>query len=228
MGDYFGSKGKSDPSYKKRSHPLGLVSLSGQQIRSFIAIELTEDVRREAARISQRLQEGVYGVKWVDPKNLHLTVKFLGGVAPETLDRVKETVGPVTAGFNPVELRLAGAGSFPPRGRPRVIWLGVQGHLDRLAGLAAAVEAALEPLGFEPEGRSFSPHLTLGRIKRTRGKKSRGGSYLNGDILRERLSDMADVQAGEFVVRELVLFQSVLSPAGPTYTALARFPLTDA
>ncbi len=198
------------------------------KIRSFIAIELPEDVRRQAARLSERLADGVHGVKWVVPQNLHLTVKFLGGVEPETLDQVMETVGPVAARFNPVELRLAGAGSFPPRGRPRVIWLGVQGHLDRLAGLAAAVETALEPLGFEPEGRPFSPHLTLGRVKKTRKKKSRPGAGLDADLLRERIVEMSEAEAGEFVVRELVLFQSVLSPAGPTYTLLARFPLTDA
>lgn len=202
--------------------------MSGQQIRAFIAIELPDDVRRQAARVSDRLQEGVYGVKWVEPKNLHLTMKFLGGVEPETLELVKETVGQVTAGFNPVELRLTGAGSFPPRGRPRVIWLGVEGHLDRLAGLAAAIETALEPLGFAPEGRTFSPHLTLGRVKKTRKKKSRPGTGLDADRLRDRISEMAEAGAGEFVVRDLVLFQSVLSPAGPTYTALARFPLTDA
>ncbi|MBU0516665.1 MAG: RNA 2',3'-cyclic phosphodiesterase [Proteobacteria bacterium] len=201
--------------------------MSGQTIRSFIAVDLPPEVRREAARLAERLAAGVYGVKWVEPKNLHLTVKFLGGVEPETLDRVERAVATVTAGFSPVELRLAGAGSFPPRGRPRVIWLGVHGHLDRLAGLAAAIETALEPLGFEPEGRPFSPHLTLGRVKKTRKSRSGPGTDLDAGLLRGRIMDLAEAQAGIFVVRELVLFQSDLSPAGPTYTPLARFPLTD-
>jgi 2'-5' RNA ligase len=204
------------------------MALSDQPIRSFIAIDLPEDVRREAGRISGRLQEGIYGVKWVEPKNLHLTVKFLGGVEPETLDLVKETVGPIAARFQPIELGLAGAGSFPPRGRPRVIWLGVHGGLDHLAALAGNIETALEPLGFEPEDRPFSPHLTLGRVKQGRRKKSGRGPDPDPGQLQGRILELAEVRAGEFSVNELVLFQSVLSPAGPTYRPLARFPLTGA
>jgi 2'-5' RNA ligase len=198
--------------------------LSDQPIRSFIAIDLPEDVRREAGRISERLQQGIYGVKWVEPKNLHLTVKFLGGVEPEILERIKDTVGPIATRYEPIEIELAGAGSFPPRGRPRVIWLGVNGQLDQLAALAKNIETALEPLGFEPEGRKFSPHLTLGRVKQGRRKKR--GPEPNPGQLRGRILELADARAGQFLVNELVLFQSVLSPAGPTYTPLARFPLT--
>ncbi len=198
--------------------------MSEQPIRSFIAIDLPEDVRREAASVSERLQAGVYGVKWVEPKNLHLTVKFLGGVAPDTLERVKETVGPIAARFSPIEIGLAGAGSFPPRGRPRVIWLGVHGGLDLLAALAKNIETALEPLGFQPENRPFSPHLTLGRVKQGRGKKR--GPEPDPGQLKGRILELAEVEAGEFFIHELVLFKSSLSPAGPTYTPLARFPLT--
>lgn len=189
-------------------------------VRAFVAVELSEEVRENAGRIADQLQQAGQGVKWVAPENMHLTLKFLGNVPEELLPRVSDALTDSTRNFGPIELTVGGVGSFPPKGKPRVIWLGVSGQTKRLTQVAGLIDTALETVGFTPENRPYSAHLTLGRIKG--GRKKKGGGDTNWRLI---LPDYAGVEVGDLTVSEVVLFKSDLTPEGPIYTALERFGL---
>ena len=183
-------------------------------IRSFFAISLPETWSRELARLQDRLKKTRADVKWVRPESVHLTLKFLGHVPEQTLTELSQAALNLVARHAAPTLRLEGAGVFPNRGRPRVVWLGLNGHLDRLSILQKDLETVAAQYGFEPENRPFRPHLTLGRVRSGQGRL---------DLL-EAL-DKIQPSPFEFTAREVVLFKSDLKPAGAIYTALKKLPL---
>lgn len=188
--------------------------------RLFVALEPQEPVRRRLAALATELQRAAGPaageVRWVPPGNVHLTLQFLGAVPEERVPAVEAALreAAATAG-RPLSLALHGAGGFPNARRPRVIWAGLQGDLAPLAALVAELGARLGKLGYPPEARSFSPHLTLGRARDARGAAGLGGA----------LAAAAQGEATPWRAAELVLFESHLSPRGPRYDAIARVPL---
>jgi 2'-5' RNA ligase len=154
-------------------------------------------------------------VAWVAPDNLHLTVKFLGGVEPGQVEAVTAALRATVSATPPFELAIAGLGAFPTASRPRVIWAGVSGGREPVCRLAGEVEAALEPLGFAPESRPFSPHLTLGRIREPRPDRRLAALIARG----------AGRAFGDLRVTSVSLMRSVLGPGGPRYSELAAVAL---
>lgn len=137
-----------------------------EQIRSFIAIELPDEFRLALARLQERLKSGSRAlVKWVDPQGIHLTLKFLGNISPDMVGRITTALEGAVRGMSPFHLEAGGLGAFPSLKRVRVVWVGIAGEVDRLSRLQRSIESALVPLGFAPESRTFSPHLTLGRLR---------------------------------------------------------------
>jgi 2'-5' RNA ligase len=136
-------------------------------VRTFIAIPLTRPVLDYLEELQLMLSRGEGGAagRWVRPEGIHLTLKFLGDVPSDKLSDVYRAVQQACDGRRPFEIEVGGLGCFPNARRPRVIWAGVHEESGQLADLQRAVEAALEPLGFPREGRAFTPHLTLARIK---------------------------------------------------------------
>ncbi|UCC64164.1 MAG: RNA 2',3'-cyclic phosphodiesterase [Anaerolineae bacterium] len=191
-----------------------------EQIRTFIAIELSRELQDSLGRIQDELKRQVSerSVRWVKPEGVHLTLKFLGDVPAPRVASVSQAVESACLGFGPFAIELAGLGCFPNLRRPRVVWVGVGEPTGTLARLQRAVESALAGLGFEPEGRSFKPHLTLGRVQHRVGQ---------GD--RERLGELiAGYEAGrlgDMLVAAVNVMRSDLRPGGAVYTALARVPL---
>ena len=186
-------------------------------MRAFIAVDLDTAIRQRLAAAQERLRGAGCTIKWVRPDRMHLTLKFLGEIDPGAVGDVADAMAAATEVVAPFELRLLGLGSFPPRGAPRVVWAGVVDASGQLAALHKRLERELGTLGFEGEPRAFRPHLTLGRVKEPRG----------GDRLRAAVGAEPDVDLGGQTVEELVLFESVLSSQGPTYTALRRAPLSE-
>jgi 2'-5' RNA ligase len=133
----------------------------------------------------------------------------------EQVADLKERVAPEALNWPPLALTYAGIGAFPEGGAPRVLWAGATGEIDRLAALAQAVERAAEAVGVPREGRPFVAHLTLGRVKSTRNLKR----------LQALIEPQRRVPLGSGVVREVVLYRSTLTPEGPVYEGIARFPL---
>jgi 2'-5' RNA ligase len=184
-------------------------------IRSFIAIELPEKTRQKLAAIQEQLKESRARVRWVKVSSIHLTLKFLGNILPEQVDEIAAAVAQVVVDEPPVSLCAAGLGAFPSQRKPRVIWVGLRGEVERLASIQAALEKALEKLGFAREGRGFRPHLTIGRVK--------DRHRLQGLI--QALSTLELPEFNSFDADEIILYKSDLRPTGAIYTKLHRMPL---
>lgn len=187
-------------------------------IRAFIAIELSPPIQKQLEQIVLDLQQtGSRHVKWVRPENIHLTLKFLGESRPDELDRLSAEIRPIASAARPIELKIHGLGAFPNFKRPRVIWVGVQAP-PSLIRLQQALEDAAEKIGYPREERPFSPHLTLGRVNRE-------ASPAELARLGETIAQKPVGTLGSMTASQLILFRSVLKPAGAIYTPLAHFPL---
>ncbi len=184
-------------------------------IRSFIAIELPDDVKNEIGKISNRLKGEIPGVKWVKSANIHLTIRFLGSVTPSKIEEIKNNLPDYLTDVFPFELYLKGAGAFPNTKRARVIWMGLGGDMQPLRHLYEKVSRFLMKLGFPSENRLFSPHLTMGRIKNKIPQK----------IIEKSLNSLVGYKGRNFGVNELVLFKSELRPEGARYTPLKKWSL---
>jgi 2'-5' RNA ligase len=137
-----------------------------EEIRSFIAIELPDDLRQRLGQLEARLKSGRQsGVKWVDPNGIHLTLKFLGNIVTDTIAKVTVAIEEAAQGIPPFRLEVRDLGVFPNLKRVQVAWVGVDGEIDKLARLQKRIESSLEPLGFAPESRPFTAHLTIARIR---------------------------------------------------------------
>lgn len=204
-------------------------------LRTFVALSLSPEVRRAIEALQDQLKRRIAArrlpagvVRWVDPEIIHLTLHFLGDILPERGGPITTALTVVARNIPHFEFQCGGLGVFPSLNRPQVIWVGVQDPTSWLMLLHEAVEEALASLGFQPEQRRFSPHLTLGRIQR---------NALHSDI-RAVGEIVAEAQAaspenaphlsstlGSVKATRLIFFQSVLKPTGPEYTPLGIFQL---
>lgn len=171
---------------------------------------------------SRAVVEGLHGVldslaplapdaRWVVPEKLHLTLAFLGNVEEETIPRIEAILRDVAPRHPPLSLLAKGGGTFGRGRQPRVLWMGLEGEVEALAGLREATEEGLVSVGYVKEEREFRPHLTLARAREPRGDPG----------LARAAVALAAVDLGAFRVEEVALYRSVLSPKGSTYTRLA-------
>ena len=190
-----------------------------EQIRAFIAIELPAEIKASLAELEQSLRSGgPQSVKWVDPEGIHLTLKFLGNVSPDRLPRITEAISGAVGGVSPFRLQLAGLGLFPGPGQPRVIWVGLEGDVERLTSLQRRIDDALSPLGFSRESRDFAPHLTLARMREGTPKPA-------GRRFGERVLSAVFEPPPPFGVDSISLMRSRLTPSGAIYTRIDAFLL---
>ena len=189
-------------------------------IRSFIAIELSDEARRALARLQDRLREvfPANTVRWAAPKNIHLTLHFLGDVSADHLETIGQAVKDATACTPPFSLTLTNLGCFPNTRRARIVWVGLSGETERLLALQQELGRQLrEAIGFRPESRPYSPHLTIGRV--TKGippqRMRELGQGLEGEIARVG-------QLATLPVDRIHFIRSDLKPGGPVYTPLAH------
>ena len=182
-------------------------------VRTFVAVLLPDEIRRRLAQEVDALRRHASGVAWVATDNLHITVKFLGGV-DET--RLGEVAAALQRGANvpAFEVDIRGLGAFPTASRPRVLWAGAPGP-PAFTQLAEGIDQALVALGFPPEGRGFTPHVTLGRVREPRRDVA----------LTEALEAAAARPFGALRVERVSLMRSDLSPRGARYSELAAVPL---
>jgi 2'-5' RNA ligase len=190
-------------------------------VRSFIAINLPEDLQGKisslAERFRARLKHGRTRVTWVKSGSIHLTLKFLGSIETELVPSVIERLEEAASGIHPFSIVLGDLGVFPNLNQPRVIWVGVQKGEEEVCILQKRVEDGLSELGFKVEKRVFSPHLTLGRIKALGSR---------GEVLRA-LNDLKEPEIGGTEVTQVALMKSTLTPQGAIYTELGAVSLKD-
>lgn len=189
-------------------------------VRAFVAIELPPSVRSQLGALIDRLarRAPAGAVRWVRPEAIHLTLKFLGQVPEARLGPLAQALADAARGRPAFSVRLAGLGVFPNPERPRVLWLGVEDPGGPLARLQRDLEGALAALGSPREQRGFSPHLTLGRVRREASARQAAQAG-------EALQQAGAVDLGELRVVEIVLFRSELRPSGAVYHRLAASPL---
>lgn len=181
-------------------------------IRSFVALDIPAGAQEALSRLTRELRQTGAAVSWVRADRIHLTLKFLGNVPPHQIQAIESALEPVAASTAPFRLQPAGCGAFPTIKQMRVVWVGLRGDDHALISLQRSVEDALAPLGFEPEGRAFRAHLTLGRVK--------GRQHLRA--LQDALLVHQGFESEVFDVNELVLYKSDLLPEGARYTILFR------
>jgi 2'-5' RNA ligase len=185
-----------------------------ETIRSFIAIELPDEVKETVALIIKRLRPAQYRyVKWVAPGGIHLTIKFLGNIYSSQIPQITGIMKTAASKVPPLELQLGKLGMFPNEQRPRVLWVALEGNTEPLAVMQREIEKALEPLGFAPENRAFTPHLTLGRVRDNASPEERKEI---GSVVKEKKIDYE----ASFTLRELSLMKSTLTPTGAIYNRL--------
>ena len=176
-------------------------------MRLFTAINFTSKDRQKMVRAVRKMREAELPVRWVEPDQIHLTLKFLGEVRPERVPEVRSAVARVAEKTQPFSLTLAGAGAFPTMRRPKVIWLGAEASPE-LRCLKHDLEWELAPLGFEREVRAFHPHITLGRAR----PEARAGDFRQFEALVGAMKFEAEVQ-----VRTVDVMTSHLSSRGARY-----------
>ena len=184
-------------------------------IRAFLAIDLPASLRPILSWAQEELKKSGADIKWVPVGNIHITLKFFGNITETQVTDISEAVTALAANQAPFTLTVTDAGAFPNPKNPRVVWLGVGGELDVAREFYRRLEIAFAALGFPPEDRPLSPHLTLGRVK----------SPANRSALTQSLVHLPSPEAAPFQVSEIVLFRSNLTPRGATYLPLKVIPL---
>ena len=190
-----------------------------EEIRSFVAIELPDEVRQGLGLLVTRLKLlQPDRVKWVDPTSIHLTFKFLGNIARSRISEITEAMVEATRGIPPFSLKIKGLGVFPNLNRVQVAWVGVGGETDKLAQLQQRLESSLSPLGFAPEERAFTPHLTLARVRQQASAQER-------QELGQLIAGTRPETIGHFAVETISLMRSQLSREGAIYSRIGSVGL---
>lgn len=185
--------------------------------RLFAAIELPDEVRERVAEVAARLRTAGWRARWANPAGVHLTLKFYGNVPRDRIDGLRTSLRSAVVPVAPFSVQARGAGVFPGLRRPRVLWLGVDGQLDRLKALQRVVEDASAAEGFAPEERAFNPHLTVARFQPE--------DLASLDDLDRRLREIAALPGLDVPVANVTLFRSELRRTGAVYTPIEAFPL---
>jgi 2'-5' RNA ligase len=179
----------------------------GPDVRAFLALELEPAVREAVGELQRQLHPRLGSIRLTRPGGLHLTLRFLGDTSPRAIEAMRPRLERAAAACPPAEARLGGLGTFPERGSPRVLWLGIEVPPPVLE-LREACERAAVAAGFPAEPRAFRAHLTLGRWRE-----------------RAPRPELPPADLGPARLDTLVLFRSDLRPGGAVYEPLARFPL---
>jgi 2'-5' RNA ligase len=192
-----------------------------EQIRSFIAIELPDELRLALRRLQSQLRTGSHAsVKWVDPYGIHLTLKFLGSIGTDMVGRITAALEEAVRGIPPFHLEISGLGAFPGLKRVQVVWVGVTGEVGRLSQLQQAIESSLKPLGFAPESRPFTPHLTLARL---RDRATPGERQSLGQLIADTRFEITY----RLAVDAIHLMKSQLTRDGAVYSQISKIELKE-
>lgn len=185
-------------------------------VRTFVAILLDDSLRKSITEIIGKLSTSKAKVKWVEPENVHVTLKFLGDVEEERLPEVYAACERAAAGVGPINLEMRSIDCFPNRKNPRIVWLGVERGAEAVKRLQGRVESELAQIGFSADDKQFRAHLTIGRVK--------GKERLS--MLGRLLDKEKNVLIGSMRAEKVSVMKSKLLPSGPEYTELKAIPLS--
>jgi 2'-5' RNA ligase len=183
-----------------------------ESIRSFLSFDIENDtVLNRFTSAQKRLIQTGADVKLVEPQNIHITIRFLGNITPATAEKIHQEMKQVQ--FTPFNVQINGLGAFPNPNYPRVVWAGIRDGADQLKNVFSQLEPRLQKLGFTPDPRGFSPHLTIARVRSGKNKQQ----------LAQFITENADYEFGNVNAKCLHLKKSNLTPRGPVYSTLKKF-----
>ncbi|MBE0425519.1 MAG: RNA 2',3'-cyclic phosphodiesterase [Nitrospirae bacterium] len=185
-------------------------------LRCFIAIGITEPIKKDIGEIIGLLTKYDVDVKWVIPENIHITLKFLGNTPDVLLPKIKSSLSDIISYYKPFYIKIYGTGVFPNRKHPRVIWVGVK-NTDILAKIKNGIEESMESLGYQKEDKEFNPHLTLGRVRSQKGIHN---------VIAE-LDNFKEKDFGTIRVEGIKMMKSDLKPGGAKYSCLYDIAMED-
>lgn len=189
-----------------------------EEIRCFIAIELPDEIREGLGRLISKMKYKAPDAKWVEPGSIHLTLKFLGSVESARIPEITGAVAEAASGIPPLKLDVSGLGTFPGPNRVRVVWVGVGGDTDKLLQLQKRIDDNLDILGFPPENREFTPHLTLARVRESATPAER-------QQLGQLIAAVKAPPIGTFTASSVSLMRSQLYRTGAVYTQISAAAL---
>jgi 2'-5' RNA ligase len=184
-----------------------------EYFRTFIALEIKENIKELLAEVQHKIGSEIGGIKWVKPNNMHLTLKFLGSTREDKIEDISDILINTAGNLNSFNVSVSGLGAFPSSHNPKVIWAGLKAD-DVLYKLQKDIDISLESLGFAKEKRPFSPHLTIGRVRDSRTKKNLRDAF-----------EQARAEPGSFEAENITFYKSGLLPKGPVYTVLKSVKL---
>lgn len=188
------------------------------KIRTFIGVEIAEKSRIQTGNFAKKLMATNSDVKWEPPHKYHVTLKFLDEILNEEVNDICLRVQRAVQDFPPFTLGICGAGAFPSIEKPRTVWVGVREGREEMIELARCVDRAMQEAGFPRELRPFSPHVTLGRLRRVTPELA---------DLSQLLEQYDNIDLGKSFVRSVTVFASHMARSGSSYTTLATCPLAD-
>lgn len=181
------------------------------RLRAFIAVTLSEEVLEGLKIVQDAIRETGVVAGFPRVSSIHLTLKFLGETSQDQVSLIREKLEERISFFEPFFLKIKGLGAFPSVSRSKIVWAGLESN-DHLVRLHGDVEHAMQEIGFEPEDRKFSPHITLARIK----------SPGNANLLEAVLRKMEGFDMGISPVQSVLLYESILKPDGAVHKVLAE------
>ena len=186
-------------------------------MRAFVGIALPAGVRDVLVALQRELSQSQADVKWVEPENLHFTLKFLDEISEDQRQEVERMLGRIAAQATPFPIQLTRLGAFPSLTAPRVVWVGMSEGKEPLTRIAQAIEEGARAMGLRREERPFASHLTLGRVRSPQRREE----------LAQRLRTLQWTAPPAWQVSAITLYQSVLNSSGPHYGMLADIPLGE-
>ncbi|OIP61416.1 MAG: RNA 2',3'-cyclic phosphodiesterase [Nitrospirae bacterium CG_4_9_14_3_um_filter_53_35] len=189
--------------------------MGSETIRAFIAVEIPEELKQGLVRLQQAFQSRGDRVTWVRPQGMHITLKFLGEIGEESISEIGEEIKGVCAEVPRFHAGISGTGVFPNEKQPRTLWVGIKDGAEPLKQIARDLEARLARIGFVPERRPFSAHITIGRIKEIRDRRR-----FAAQIAKHKESEI-----GSMTAEAVHLFESRLRPDGAVYIERFSAPL---
>jgi len=191
------------------------MKLKQETIRTFIAIEIPDEIQEKLIEIQKDLAKFMPRVSWVKKGNIHLTLKFLGDIRTNQIESINSVLQNIAESHSSFEMNLSGIGVFPNPRRPRVLWIGITKGAKPAAKLADDISKLLQPLGFQPEKRGFTPHLTLARIRRP----------VNLQNVKNKFNQYDTLDIPTLKVDQIIFIRSELHPQGSIYTPVKNFPM---
>jgi len=178
-------------------------------VRCFISFNIDdESFMSGLIKVQKKLKETGADLKLVKPENIHVTLRFLGEIQQEMIKKISDEMDGIS--FEPFNMELQGVGVFPNIRRINVIWVGIRKGLKQVEEIYDQLEGCLTKLGFKSDGKKFSPHITISRVRTGRNKEDLG----------HLLKELQDLDFGSFKISTLKLMKSVLTPKGPIYSTL--------